>query len=285
VATQQAGGESFLGIEIYPGDQVRIRGEIGSHDGMIEFYPLSGDSISIRGSGRALPAPHAFSGVDAVYATDYQYVGDLVRINGVRIQGDASEVWPEYGQKGKGIELKGAGDANTLYVDLYPGSGIPGSNYPEGDFDIVGVLHREVDEGGSPSYKLYPRALYDIDPADGIPLAGHELLLYKQGGRDRAVSVSVDDLPQCNYDRDPEEDPGAEPVVTLASFIVPGVVSDPKNWTYKIVARDGRSPFQTLEFNQMKSGLAYEEDNVLKSYFYEGMDLSEIFYLNDVMED
>ena len=48
VAAQQAGGSSFLGIEIYEGDRVRIRGEIGSHDGMIEFYPLSGGSISVR---------------------------------------------------------------------------------------------------------------------------------------------------------------------------------------------------------------------------------------------
>ena len=108
--------------------------------------------------------------------------------------------------------------------------------------------------------------------------------MYKQGQKDQGVSVSVDDLPQCSYDRDTEEDPGAEPVVTLASFIVPEVVTDPKNWIYKIVARDGRQPFETLEFNQMKSGLLYEdeyeEQDVLNSYFYDGMEFSHIFYLN-----
>jgi len=281
-------GSSFLGIEIYEGDLVRIRGDIGSHDGMIEFYPLSGGNISVRDSGQSQPAAHAFASVDAIYASEYEYVGNLVRINDVEIQGDPSAVWPAYGQKGKGIELKTAGDANTLYADIYPGSGIPGSNYLEGSFDIVGLLHREVADGGEVSYTIYPRALYDLNPADGVPLSGYELTVYKNGQADQAVSVSVDDLPQCNYDRERGIDPGAEPAVTLASFIVPEVVTDPKNWTYKIVARDGRQPFETLEFNQMKSGLLYEdeyeEQDVLNSYFYEGMEFSHIFYLNDLAE-
>jgi hypothetical protein len=285
VAAQQAGGSSFLGIEIYEGDRVRIRGEIGSHDGMIEFYPRSGGSISVRDSGQSEPAPHVFPSVDAIYASEYEYVGNLVRVNGVEIQGNASEAWPEYGQKGKDIELKTAGDTNPLYADIYPGSGIPGSNYPEGSFDIVGVLHREVIEG-EVSYTLYPRALYDINPEGGTPLSGHELLVYKNGQKNQGVSVSVDDLPQCSYDRDTEEDPGAEPVVTLASFIVPEIVSDPKNWAYKIVARDGQKPFDNLDFNQMKSGVLYEdeykEEEVLNSHFYEGMELSQIFC--DVVE-
>ncbi len=287
-AAAQAGGSAYEGIEIYEGDLVRIRGEIGSYDGMIEFYPVSAANISVRGSGQAQPAPRLFTSVDAIYASLYESVGDLVRVNGVAIQGDPAEVWPEYGQKGKGIELKTTGDTNTLYADVYPGSGIPGSNGPEGNFDIVGVLHREVAEGGEVSYTIYPRALHDINPADGAPLSGHELLVYKSGQKAQGVSVSVDDLPQCDYDRDTEEEPGAEPVVTFASFIVSDVVTDPKNWTYKIVARDGRKPFDTLEFNQMKSGLLYEgeyeEEEVLKSHFYEGMELSEIFFLNDLAE-
>ena len=283
VAMQQADGSSFEGIEIYEGDLVRIRGEIGSHDGMIEFHPLSGGDISVRGSGQPQPEPHLFTSVDTIYASAYEYVGDLVRVNGVEIQGDASDLWPKYLEKEKGIELKTTGDTNTLYLDLYEGSGIPGSNYPEGAFDIVGVLHR-----GETSYTIYPRALYDINPATGTPLTDHAILVYKQGQQAQAVSVSVDDLPQCSYDRDAEEDPGPEPIVTLASFIVPQVVTDPKNWTYKIVARDGRKPFDTLEFNQMKSGLVYEDDyeeeDVLKSHFFDGMELSEIFFLNDVAE-
>jgi hypothetical protein len=288
MAAQQAGGSSFLGIEIYEGDKVRIRGEIGSHDGMIEFYPLSGGSISVRDSGESQPSPHIFASVEAIYESEYEHVGDLVRVNDVKIQGDASEAWPAYGEKGKDIELKAAGDTNTLYADIYPGSGVPGSNYPEGSFDIVGVLHREVGDGGEASYKIYPRALYDIKPADGTPLSGYELLVYKNGQKNQGVAVSVDDLPQSGYDRDTEEDPGAEPVVTLASFIVPEMVTDPKNWTYKIVARDGRQPFETLDFNQMKSGLLfedeYEEQDVLNSYFYEGMGFSHIFFLSDLAE-
>jgi hypothetical protein len=153
---------------------------------------------------------------------------------------------------------------------------------------VVGVLHREVAEGGEVSYSIYPRALYDINPESGSPLAGHQMLVYKQGQKGEGISVSVDGLPQSSYDRDTEEDPGAEPVVTFASFIVPEVVTDPKNWTYKIVARDGRQPFETLDFNQMKSGLLYEGEyesqDVLKSSFYEGMELSEIYFLNDLAE-
>ena len=290
-AAQNYTASSFEGIEIYEGDLVRIKGEIGSHNGMIEFYPVSEGNLSVRGAGEPTPVPHVFSSVDDIYATLYEHVGDLVRVNGVEIQGDPSEAWPPYGERASGdtaVELKTSGDTNTLYADIYPGSGIPGSNYPEGSFDIVGVLHREVAEGDEVSYTLYPRALYDINPEDGTPLSGHQLLVYKQGQKGQGVSVSVDDLPQSSYDRDTEEDPGAEPVVTLASFIVPEVVTDPKNWVYKIVARDGRQPFEPLEFNQMKSGLLYEdeyeEQDVLNSYFYEGMEFSHIFYLNDLAE-
>lgn len=287
VAMQQADGSSFEDIEVYEGDLVRIKGEIGSYNGMIEFYPLSGGSISVRGSGETLPTPSVFTSVDDIYATLYEYVGDLVRVNGVEIQGDPSEVWPAYGQNEKGIPLKTAGDTNTLYTDIYPGSGIPGSNYPEGNFDIVGVLHREVDTGGEASYRIYPRALYDINPATETRLTGHEILVYKQGQKAQGVSVSVDDLPQCTYDTGREGDPGPEPVVTLASFIVPEVVTDPKNWTYKIAAPN-RQPFETLEFNQMKSGLLYEDEyeteEVLNSYFYDGMGLSQIYFLNNLAE-
>jgi hypothetical protein len=297
-AMQQANESSFEGIEIYEGDLVRIRGEIGSHEGMTEFYPLSGGSISVRGSGEPRPAPQVLLSVDAIYndPEPYRYVGDLVRVNGVQIQGDPSASWPEYGEntktstrpEEKGVELKTPGDTHTLYAHFYPGSGIPGSNYPEGTFDIMGVLHREVGDGGEASYTLYPRALYDINPAAGTPLTDHEILVYKQGQKAQGVSVSVDDLPQCRYDTGREGGPGAEPVVTFASFITPDVVTDPKIWTYKIVARDGRKPFETLEFNQMKSGLLYEdefeEEDVLNSHFYEDMGFSQIFFLNDIAE-
>ncbi len=287
-AAHQFQAAAFEDVEIYEGDRVRIRGEIGSHEGMIEFYPLSEGNLSVLSSGEVLPAPHVFSSVDDIYGTLYEHVGDLVRVNNVEVQGDPSAVWPQYGQNGRGIELKTPGDTNTLYLNMYPGSGIPGSNYRDGAFDIVGVLHREVAEGGAASYTIYPRALYDLDPEAGAPLSGYELLVYKNGQQDQAVSVAVQDLPQCSYDRERGIEPGAEPVVTLASFIVPEVVGDPKNWTYKIVARDGRQPFETLEFNQMKSGLLYEgeyeSEDVLKSSFYEGMGLSDIYFLNDLAE-
>jgi hypothetical protein len=285
VAMQQAGGSSFEDIEIYEGDLVRIRGEISTHEGMIEFHPPSGSAISVLGTGQDLPAPHVFSSVDEIYddPEPYKYVGDLVRVNGVEIQGDPSEIWPPYGENEKGIPLRTAGDTNTLYTDIYPGSGIPGSNYPEGPFDIVGVLHR-----GEATYTIYPRALYDINPAAGTPLSGYNLLVYKEGHKDQAISVSVDDLPQCTYDTGREGGPGPESVVTLASFIVPDVVTDPKNWVYKIVASDGRQPFKTLDFNEMKSGLLYEdeyeEQDVLWSYFYEGTGFDDIFFLIDLAE-
>jgi hypothetical protein len=286
VAALQAGGSSFEGIEIYEGDLVRIRGEISSYEGMTEFHPLSGGSISVRGSGGAQPEPHVFSSVDEIYETDYEYVGDLVRVNGVEIQGDASEVWPKYREVSKEkIELKTEEDANSLYMDLYPGSGTPGSNYPQGTFDIVGVLHR-----GETSYTIYPRALYDINPEAGAPLTGHAILVYKDGQdkEEEGIRVSVDDLPQCTYDTGREGDPGPEPIVTLASFIVSDVVTDPKNWEYQIVARDEQKPFGTLDFNQMKSGLLYEdeyeEQDVLNSHFYDEMELSQIFFLNDIAE-
>jgi uncharacterized protein YdeI (BOF family) len=291
VATQQTDGSSFLDVEIYEGDLVRIQGEIGSHEGMIEFYPLSGEDILVQAAGQSRPAPHVFSSVDEIYddPEPYQYVGDLVRVNGVEIQGDPSAAWPAHGQNtsgGREVQLKTAGDTNTLYLAIYAGSGIPGSNYPDGAFDIVGVLHR-----GETSYTIYPRALYDINPADGALLTGYGLDLYEydrdEEDRKRYIgTVSVDDLAQCSYDRDTGEDPGPEPVVTLASFITPEIVTDPKNWNYKIFARDDRTHFETLEFNEMKSGMVYEdeyeEQDVLKSYFYEGMGLSDIYFLNDL---
>ncbi len=282
-------GSTFVGIEIYPGDLVRIRGTIGSHSGMIEFYPLSGNDIQVLGHGEIVPAPHVFSGVDALYATGVDYVGALVRVNDLALQGeDPASAWPAYGQKAKEIAMKGAGDLHTLYMDIYPGSGIPGSTAPAGRFDLVGVLHRKTGDGGEATYTVYPRALYDIDPADDSPLSGYTLSVYEEGHEDQAVTVSVDQLPQCLYDTGREGGPGEEPVVTLASLILPRIVPDPKNWSYLIVARDGRRPFDTLDFNQLKSGLLYEDlyegASVLNSFFYPGMGLSHIYFLNDVAE-
>jgi hypothetical protein len=285
VVPQQAGGSSFEGIEVYEGDLVRIRGEIGSHDGMIEFHPLSGGSIAVRGSGQPQPTPHLFRSVDAIYASEYAKVGDLVRVNGVEIQGDPSDTWPEYGQKASGekaIELKTARDSNTLYAAIYPGSGIPGSTPPEGIFDIVGVLHR-----GEASYTIYPRALYDINPSADTPLTGHAIWVYKDGQpKEQGSYVSVDDLPQCTYDTGRQGGLGPEPIATLASFILPEVVTDPKDWEYRIVASDGQKPWNNLQFNQMKSGLVYEgeEADVLWSHFYEGMGLSRIYFLEELAE-
>ena len=282
VEDQGYDGSTFASINIYPGDRVAIKGTIGSHGGMVEFYPPSGYFISVLDRGETLPQPHVFASVDDVYESGYAYVGDLVRINGLAIQAEEpASVWPLYGQKSSDLFAKTAGDVQALEVAIYPGSGIPGSTVPAGSFDLVGVLHREEPDEGAASCTLYPRALYDMNPlaVPGIP--GVQLSVYKADDPGNAVLVSLDALPQCLYDREGE---GAEPVVTLDSLIVAQVVRDPKDWGYKIIARDGRQPFERLQFNQLKSGLLYADGDVVNSDFYAGMELSQIFYLNDLAE-
>jgi hypothetical protein len=153
----------------------------------------------------------------------------------------------------------------------------------------VGVLHREVEEG-VPSYILYPRGLYDLDPIRVPELFGTVAVHMADQAEADWVQVDLSDLPQCRYDLGLEEESrlyaaaAAQPIVSLASLIVPEAVSDPKMWEYKVKARDGRQPFETITFDQLKSGLLYAGDVGTDSFFFEGMELSPIYYLNDVAE-
>lgn len=282
VEDQGYDGSTFANINIYPGDRVAIKGTIGSHDGMVEFYPVSGYFVSVLERGEPVPTPHVFSSVDDVYASGYTYVGDLVRINGLAIQAeDPASVWPAYGQKANDLMAKTAADVQSLELGIYPGSGIPGSTVPAGAFDLVGVLHREEDDQGNVLCTLYPRGLYDINPLPEPEMSGVQVSVYKADDPENAVPVMLDALPQCLYDREGE---GAEPAVTLDSLIVPQVARDPKKWVYKIIARDGRQPFESLSFDQLKSGLLYPDGEVVNSFFYPGMNLSLIYFLGDVAE-
>jgi len=288
VEDQGYDGSTFSNVNVYIGDRVGITGTIGSFGGMVEFYPLSGTYVDVLERGVAVPAPMIFNSVDDIYESGYEYVGDLVRINGVELQGDPAALWPGYKQTAKELELMTEGDTNTLTINIYPGSGIPGSTPPSGPFDLVGCLHREEDKGGNVTYTLYPRALFDLNPLSGSPISGPELSVYKASSPEDAVMVPVSGLPQCMYDTGRTKSGGTpvgpEPVVILESFIVPQAASDPREWEYKIVARDGRQPARSLEYDEMKSGVLYENGEGVDSYFYEGMDLDHIFFLVDVAE-
>ncbi len=287
VASEGYDGSTFLGLNIYQGNRVGIAGTIGEHDGMVEFYPLSGNEISVTGYGLPLPVPQVFDSVDDLYASGTTYVGSLVRVNGVRLmEGE----WPPYGEKAKGLELQGPADVNVLYMNIYQGTGIPGSTAPpEAGFDIVGVLHREVEES-VPSYILSPRGVYDLDPLSLPQLEGTVAVHLKDQDEADWVQVDLNALSQCAYDLGLEEEgklsaaAAAQPIVSLASLIVPEAVLDPKMWEYKVKASDGQQPFETILFDQLKSGLLYAGDVGVNSYFFEGMDLSPIYYLNDVAE-
>ncbi len=275
-------GSTFDPVEIYQGNRVFLKGTIGQHDGMVEFYPVSGYEISVTGYGFPLPAPQVFNSVDELAASGTTYVSRLVRVNDVRLMaGD----WPPYGEKAKGLELQGPDDDQILYADIYQGSGIPGSTPPpEGGFDIVGLLHYELD-GVTPSYSLYPRGLYDLNPLSEPVLENLITVRMADQAAGEGIVVDLGDLVQCAYDLGLEEDKaGPEAVVSIASLIVPQVVTDPKNWEYKVKARDGQQPFEAVEFDQLKSGVLYAGDVGLNSYFVEGMELSPIYYLNDVAE-
>jgi len=287
-ASDGTDGSTFLDVNIYQGNQVFLKGEIGEHGGMVEFYPLSGYEISVTGYGLPLPAPQVFDSVDELFDSGTAYVAQLVRVNDVQIMaGD----WPPYGEKAKGLELQGPADENVLYADVYPGSGIPGSTPPPaGGFDIVGVVHRELD-GEAPSYILYPRGLYDLDPLSPTELTGTVAVHLKDQDEADWVHVDLSLLAQCTYDPGLDEAgklsvsaAGAQPIASLASLIVPQAVLDPKQWEYKIVASDGQQPFETVTFDQLKSGLLYAGEVGVNSWFYPGMDLSPIYYLNDVAE-
>ncbi|MEW6439566.1 MAG: hypothetical protein AB1640_01405 [bacterium] len=281
VADQGYDGSTFSSINIYPGDRVALKGTIGSHDGMVEFYPVSGYNVSVLSRGETVPDPYLFASVDAIYGDGYAHVGDLVRVNGVAIEAvDPASAWPLYGQKSSDLFAKTGPDVNALEVAFYPGSGIPGSTVPAGPFDLIGVLHREETDQGAVTCILYPRGLTDINPLAPPAITGIQLSVYKAGDPEHAVTVSLGDFQQSLYDRGE----GAEPVVTLDSLIVPQVARDPKDWAYKIIARDGRQPFDSLQFNQLKSGMLYLDGEVVNSDFYAGMELSQIYYLNDVAE-
>jgi uncharacterized protein YdeI (BOF family) len=278
-------GSLFNDLNIYPGDRVAIKGIIGSHNGMVEFHPVSGYHVPVLERGVQMPAPVAFNSVDDIYDSAYTYVGDLVRVN--RVELDPASVWPPYAERAKELEVKAAGDTETLYTTIYPGSGIPGSTPPEGSFDLVGCLHRQEDQQGVASYTLYPRELSDLNPLDDPNISGPELDVYKASLPAGVVTVPLAGLPQCLYDtgRTNRGQPvGPEAVVTLASLIPPEVALDPKDWTYKIIAIDGRQPAESLSFDQMKSGVLYGSGEGVNSYFYPDMDVSQIYYLNDLAE-
>jgi len=287
VATAGYDGASFAEIDIYEGDLVFLHGTIGEHNGMVEFYPVSGYELAVPAAGRPVPAPHVFASVDEVYGSGYRQVGELVRVNAVALQGDqALNPWPEVLGTYKDLELQGGADQETLYMDIYKGSGIPGSTPPpQAGFDIVGVLHREVDALDQAAYTLYPRGLYDLSPLDAPQLPGQSVSVYVFGQAEADwVTVDLDTVPQCLYDTGRQGGPGAEPVVSLASLVTSLVTADPKRWEYKIKARDGRQPFEPLDFESLKRGALYQSDGKMNSHFYPTIDLSEIYYLNDVAQ-
>lgn len=167
---QEAGsdGGSFAALTVRPGARVAVKGTIATHKGMVELRPPSGSSLAVIARGEPVPAPHVFASIREVLQSEFEYAGDLVRINGVRLRGpDPSSQWPRRGQEAKGIELvdsrAGTSDEpQAVRLVIRPGSGIPGSDPPSGSFDIVGVLHRRIDETGRWYYVLFPRALSDI---------------------------------------------------------------------------------------------------------------------------
>jgi len=277
-------GQLFKEIYTFEGDELFVYGRVTVHDGMIEYVPVSGYHMAVLSTGNETETPVTKT-IDELDADPYRYAGALVRIDDVEMVDvdpeDPTTDWPEYGTKSKDIRIYDGGSMK-IGLSIYEGTGIPGSTKPEAPFDIAGAFNID-----GTSYLLYPRKIEDVNPTEEHLSGSVRVSIY---GEDASGVVNLALLPaglQPIGGGDPV------PVVSIAAVInAAGIARNPKLLEYKPVAYDGRKPFNKVIFDEMKAGVFYqgeaEEDDqpdpMLNSYFWEGMNLSDIYFLNGVTD-
>jgi nitrogen fixation protein len=285
VADQGYDGSLLAEVETFEGDEVFVLGTVTEHDGMIEFVPRSAYHVAVLARNR--PAPEAaLRTIEEIAADPYRYAGALVRVDDASLADvdpdDPATGWPAYGTKSKDIRIRQA-TGPKVGLPIYEGTGIPGSFEPDPGFDVVGALSIE-----GTGLAIYPRKIEDVNPTDAT-LAG--TVRVSVVGEDRHADVDLATLPASLQRIEAGGEP--VPVVSLASVTVAsGLLRHPNRLKYKPVAYDGRKPFETLPLVGLKSGVLYqgapaseeEPDPLVSSYFWEGMDLSEIYFLRGVTD-
>jgi len=277
-------GSLTTGIETFVGDELFVVGRITLHGDMIELVPKSGYHVAVLSILNQAPAPTTIT-IDNLLADPYRYPGVLLKLEDLRIvdvdPDDPTTDWPDYGTKAKEISIRHTSGGSKMMFPVYENTGLPGSDKPADGFDAVGVF--EVDNGTG---LLYPRRIEDINPTDQT-LSGTMRVLVV--GEDAGGAVSLAGL-QAGLQPSGEDD-ALIPVVSLAEVAhAAGLTRNPKLLDYKIVAYDDRQPFETIIFDEMKSGVFYqgtpesaeEPDPLVNSYFWPEMGLSDIYYLRGV---
>ena len=275
-------GQLMSEIHTFEGDEVFIKGRITVHEGMIEFVPSSGYHLAVLSRNNPVDAS-VDKTISELLDDPYRWAGALVRVNDLNFvdvdPGDSTTDWPEYGTKSKDIRVKHTSGGAKIGLPVYEGTGIPGSFKPESGFNAVGLFNIS-----GTGYQLFPRKIEDINPSEST-LSG--IVRVSVNAEEAMTPVNLALLPACDHPISKGSNP--VPVVSIASVIrASGITWDYKRVEYKIIASDGRKPFDPIIFDESKSGILYQGDPETKasvnSYFWEGMGLSEIYYLNDVSD-
>ncbi len=271
-------GTGFAAVFVRLGDQVRVTGVIAAHDGQVELRPQSAADVEILAHGAPLPEPRAFASIAELYAAGREVVGQLVRVANVRLADPGA--WPgDPAAKAKDVRLVDANDdTQAVTADIYPASGIPGSVAPAGPFELVGLC-RIAGE----TLAVFPRSASDIAPTTHTLTGSIRITRFDALGTPLA-EVDVATLPAFLRD--------GEPAVLLYDLLPAQEVPRPQDFRYKIVARDGRQPFDALPSLALRQGVLRQTVDAsgqavarsLDSRFYASLDLSPIYFLSDVDE-
>lgn len=271
---------SVLGdVFVRRGDLVRVTGVVGAHEGLVELRPQLAGDVEVLGHGEPLPAPLVFANLDALYAAGREPIGSLVRLDNLRLAGAAT--WPELGRNEKGVRFVAADaagdDGPAVLADIYTASGIPGSVAPVGPFGLVGLLRVSGD-----TLQVFPRSIADVHPVDER-LSG-SLRVTRADDAEWGYDLDVATVPAFLYE--------ARTAVLVSDLLDGAAVPRPQDYTYKVIARDGRQPFDTVDSVMLRQAYLVQsldrdgapvEGSVDVGYF-EALDLSPLFSLGDVGE-
>lgn len=286
-ATEESQGyDGLLTVEIetFIGDEVFVLGRVTVHGEMIELVPVSAYHLAVLSTGNAVEAPLSAT-IDQLNDNRTRYAGALVRVDNLDIvdvnPDDPTTDWPAYGAKSKEISIQHLGGGRKMRLPVYENTGLPGSDKPAAGFDVVGAF--EID--GS-SNLLFPRRVEDINPSD-LRLGGS--VKVQITGEDESIVVDLDDLPTGLQ---PLGDAGAlVPVVSLAEVVrVANLTRNPRVMSFKPVAYDDRQPFEAVVWEELKSGVLYQDtpqnadqpDPMVSSYFWPELGLSDIYFLRGI---
>jgi hypothetical protein len=240
----------------------------------------------VLSTNNPVEAPAAVA-IDDLVADLYRWAGALVKVSDVQMvdinPNDPTTDWPAYGSKSKGIMIQQMTGGAKIGLPIYEGTGIPGSLKPDAGFTAIGAFHLD-----GTIFEMYPRKIEDINPTEQR-LAGQ--VRVSLVGESLSTLVDLANVPAGMERLNEGDDPVA--VVSLAEVTrLSGIVRNWKKLTYKPVAYDDRKPFETVTFDQNKSGVLYQgapdspdqPDPLVDSFYWKGMNLSEIYYLVGVTQ-